>query len=190
MFQRKGWCCQTGLNCRPLHYQWSALPLSYGSMPGNCRIGPRGPYRRPVLATRAPLVQARGRGGKGAKSLKIGAGCFDGGNSGPIRFPSPLPDLEMRGIGVQASDATRPAPLLPWAVHRCHRLVILRYHGYWVRHEGRSRQGREKVRRGHEGFTTRPAEAGVARKSQAAEVAGPRAQRCRCIFRKRRCLPR
>ncbi len=21
-------CCQTGLNCRPLHYQWSALPLS------------------------------------------------------------------------------------------------------------------------------------------------------------------
>src|SRR6266702_4527081 len=29
------WCCQTGLNCRPLHYQWSALPLSYGSMPGD-----------------------------------------------------------------------------------------------------------------------------------------------------------
>jgi hypothetical protein len=29
------WCCQTGLNCRPLHYQWSALPLSYGSMPGS-----------------------------------------------------------------------------------------------------------------------------------------------------------
>ena len=64
------------------------------------------PTRRPVLATRAPLVQARGRGGKGPKSPKIGAGCFDGGNSGPIRFPSPLPDLEMHGIGVQASDAT------------------------------------------------------------------------------------
>ncbi len=28
------WCCQTGLNCRPLHYQWSALPLSYGSKSG------------------------------------------------------------------------------------------------------------------------------------------------------------
>ena len=26
------WCCQRGLNSRPLHYQWSALPLSYGSM--------------------------------------------------------------------------------------------------------------------------------------------------------------
>src|ERR1700688_3392482 len=32
--REKDWCCQTGLNCRPLHYQWSALPLSYGSVPG------------------------------------------------------------------------------------------------------------------------------------------------------------
>ena len=24
----KGWCCTTGLNCRPLPYQGSALPLS------------------------------------------------------------------------------------------------------------------------------------------------------------------
>jgi len=23
-----GWCCTTGLNCRPLPYQGSALPLS------------------------------------------------------------------------------------------------------------------------------------------------------------------
>jgi hypothetical protein len=36
VLSRKSWCCQTGLNCRPLHYQWSALPLSYGSMPGIC----------------------------------------------------------------------------------------------------------------------------------------------------------
>src|SRR5262252_7215476 len=27
----EGWCCRTGLNCRPLPYQGSALPLSYGS---------------------------------------------------------------------------------------------------------------------------------------------------------------
>ena len=33
-FRPYGWCCRTGLNCRPLHYQWSALPLSYGSMLG------------------------------------------------------------------------------------------------------------------------------------------------------------
>src|ERR1700761_8340188 len=41
----KKWCCQTGLNCRPLHYQWSALPLSYGSMPRN-ENRPEGPSRR------------------------------------------------------------------------------------------------------------------------------------------------
>ena len=41
-FIGKRWCCQTGLNCRPLHYQWSALPLSYGSMPGIGGIGPNG----------------------------------------------------------------------------------------------------------------------------------------------------
>jgi hypothetical protein len=28
-----GWCCQRGLNSRPLPYQGSALPLSYGSAP-------------------------------------------------------------------------------------------------------------------------------------------------------------
>ena len=56
--------------------------------------------------------------------------------------------------------------------------------------EGQSRQRLRKDRRGCEGFTTRPAEARVARKSQAAEVAGARAQRCGRIFRNRRCLPR
>jgi hypothetical protein len=25
--RESGWCCQTGLNCRPLHYQWSARVL-------------------------------------------------------------------------------------------------------------------------------------------------------------------
>ena len=43
------WCCRTGLNCRPLPYQGSALPLSYGSggcgrlareRGGNCHKGP------------------------------------------------------------------------------------------------------------------------------------------------------
>jgi hypothetical protein len=34
------WCCRTGLNCRPLPYQGSALPLSYGSIcPDSNRIG-------------------------------------------------------------------------------------------------------------------------------------------------------
>ncbi len=30
----EGWCCRVGLNYRPLPYQGSALPLSYGSRPG------------------------------------------------------------------------------------------------------------------------------------------------------------
>jgi hypothetical protein len=29
---RKSWCCRRGLNARPLPYQGSALPLSYGSV--------------------------------------------------------------------------------------------------------------------------------------------------------------
>ncbi len=29
----RGWCCRKGLNFRPLPYQGSALPLSYGSIP-------------------------------------------------------------------------------------------------------------------------------------------------------------
>src|ERR1700753_2144464 len=53
------WCCQTGLNCRPLHYQWSALPLSYGSMPRIRESARRAPTRRPILATRPPFAQAR-----------------------------------------------------------------------------------------------------------------------------------
>src|ERR1700688_936375 len=57
--REKDWCCQTGLNCRPLHYQWSALPLSYGSIAPDKRIGPKGPQGGPILATRPPFAQAR-----------------------------------------------------------------------------------------------------------------------------------
>jgi hypothetical protein len=68
----RNWCCQTGLNCRPLHYQWSALPLSYGSMPRIRESAKRGPpTRRPILATRAPYAQARGRPARASKSDKI-----------------------------------------------------------------------------------------------------------------------
>ena len=66
---KNGWCCQTGLNCRPLHYQWSALPLSYGSMCWD-RIGrPRGLPSGPISATGLPAVQAC----KAGQDEKIGA---------------------------------------------------------------------------------------------------------------------
>ena len=54
MFQEKRWCCQTGLNCRPLHYQWSALPLSYGSVPPIKGIGQKGPYKAADPCHKAP----------------------------------------------------------------------------------------------------------------------------------------
>src|SRR5258706_11196295 len=58
-FQRENWCCQTGLNCRPLHYQWSALPLSYGSVPRTKDSAKKAATRRPILATRPPRAQAQ-----------------------------------------------------------------------------------------------------------------------------------
>src|SRR5256885_7119678 len=54
----KKWCCQTGLNCRPLHYQWSALPLSYGSVLRIPDSAKKAATRRPILATRPPRAQA------------------------------------------------------------------------------------------------------------------------------------
>jgi len=52
-------------------------------------------------------VQARGRGGKGAKSPKIGAGCFDGGNWG--RSGSHPLFLTSKCAGSEFRRATRPA---------------------------------------------------------------------------------
>ena len=55
---QKNWCCQTGLNCRPLHYQWSALPLSYGSMPG-CENRPKGPNKAGRSLPQGPISRKR-----------------------------------------------------------------------------------------------------------------------------------
>src|ERR1700730_1410949 len=52
-FRGKNWCCQTGLNCRPLHYQWSALPLSYGSVP-DAGISQKAPTGRADPCHKAP----------------------------------------------------------------------------------------------------------------------------------------
>lgn len=87
-FRGDGWCCQTGLNCRPLHYQWSALPLSYGSMPGPEENRPERPDRaRAVLATRAPLAQARGHCGNSPNWAETWSTVRLTDRSGPIRLP-------------------------------------------------------------------------------------------------------
>ena len=65
-----GWCCQTGLNCRPLHYQWSALPLSYGSMPGIRRIGPKRPLQAAGSCHKGPSGASTRRAPIGPKTGK------------------------------------------------------------------------------------------------------------------------
>jgi hypothetical protein len=59
------------------------------------------PTRRPVLATRAPLAQARGQAGKDPKSSKSGACCSQASSNAAIP-----PDRS----GSRSSVATRPAP--------------------------------------------------------------------------------
>jgi hypothetical protein len=56
VIEPREWCCQTGLNCRPLHYQWSALPLSYGSMCWDENRPPRGAYQAGRYLPQAPLL--------------------------------------------------------------------------------------------------------------------------------------
>ena len=77
---RKEWCCQTGLNCRPLHYQWSALPLSYGSKPQ------RGISLWPTRRA-DPCHKAVGRASRGGCVAANRAGQGDryrGGRTAPV----------------------------------------------------------------------------------------------------------
>ena len=64
----KEWCCQTGLNCRPLHYQWSALPLSYGSMPRIRESAQRAPTERADPCHKAPIRASAAGGRKASKT--------------------------------------------------------------------------------------------------------------------------
>ncbi len=86
-----GWCCQTGLNCRPLHYQWSALPLSYGSVPRIRESAKRPQQGAPILATRPGAAQARETACEGFKTVIIGAGhpwtAINCASCAPIWFP-------------------------------------------------------------------------------------------------------
>jgi hypothetical protein len=90
LFRENGWCCQTGLNCRPLHYQWSALPLSYGSMPGIQDSAETGPYKAADPCHKDPACASARPACAGLKKrqnqLAKPANGF-GQLSGPVRFP-------------------------------------------------------------------------------------------------------
>jgi hypothetical protein len=76
------WCCRTGLNCRPLPYQGSALPLSYGSRfrrksrPETGRSLPQGGRRRKRTSFRLSRPAAR------AGIQNHGPGVMDSGLAG------------------------------------------------------------------------------------------------------------
>jgi hypothetical protein len=114
MLLAKNWCCQTGLNCRPLHYQWSALPLSYGSMPRYLKkreSAPRGP---PEAGDPCHKASAGASGPDAAKrgenQRRSPAAGFHGLNSSPIRFPisSPEPAGALIGANPASAIAWRP----------------------------------------------------------------------------------
>src|SRR5205809_8028395 len=87
----KKWCCQTGLNCRPLHYQWSALPLSYGSMPRIPDSAKKGRYKAADPCHKAPSRASMGPVSdvvkKGRNQEEAAAASFSRLSCGPIRFP-------------------------------------------------------------------------------------------------------
>ena len=80
----RGWCCQTGLNCRPLHYQWSALPLSYGSMLRTRESVQKDPYRAGRSLPQAPRMRKRGRGLAGPQKHRDWSGIAIAGFNGPV----------------------------------------------------------------------------------------------------------
>ena len=79
-FKGISWCCRTGLNCRPLPYQGSALPLSYGSRARfargpNCHSGVGGSsvghgFPRPVGAVVWSMTDGKPTGGKAAPTTR------------------------------------------------------------------------------------------------------------------------
>jgi hypothetical protein len=97
------WCCQTGLNCRPLHYQWSALPLSYGSMPGIRGIGPSRPPLGGRFLPQGPLWRKHA-GGLGTaqnrqKSAQAANEPVKGANLGQSVPISPQPPNRALAFG-------------------------------------------------------------------------------------------
>jgi hypothetical protein len=96
---RKEWCCQTGLNCRPLHYQWSALPLSYGSMPRIRESAQRASTERADPCHKAPFRASAGAARKASKTTPSGHAAAFSARSVAGRSGSHLFAERLRGLG-------------------------------------------------------------------------------------------
>jgi hypothetical protein len=128
-FEGSRWCCRGGLNSRPLPYQGSALPLSYGSMPGIAfseESAAMASHGRAVLATRPSLAQACQSHGKVPKWVSR-AGCrFQIGRVRARRVPKPNE--------VDAFDPARRRRSQPGSEPAVNRLVRQWRHGMFFVH--------------------------------------------------------
>lgn len=136
-FWKMEWCCQTGLNCRPLHYQWSALPLSYGSMCWDKNRPPEGPTKRADICHRPPhCASLQGRpkrenrddiGGNTAVMVRKNRLSADFGSSSPRQLAS-WPVTPIPAILSFARSGPRGPLELP------HSLGMLSPTAVWTRH--------------------------------------------------------
>jgi len=200
------------LNCRPLHYQWSALPLSYGSSLKITRIGRKGPCHK--ARRRASAGLALPCPPKGPESRRLRSRCRQGARSGADPVPASSSSIALIGriispegrrntifsTKIDASrswspDATKrrqPSRARFARADSCwsfaHRFAS-RWHGSsgncfeQVDDAGWQGQRQAATWKGHARGPPGAAQAGTARKSQAQKIAGQGTRRFRVEFR-------
>jgi hypothetical protein len=130
------WCCRTGLNCRPLPYQGSALPLSYGSAGrGTCPPEARGNCHKGWQGARKVPCDPRADGGSARLPLPRAAEGRGGGRGGATSSdrlkPSAFPTPAFRGRRESArvgfgGGPRRPVNRRPSSLRRRRRFLLCR----------------------------------------------------------------
>ena len=170
------------LSTSPLPMECSTTELRQHARIGG--IGPKGPHRRAVLATRTPLAQARGGARNAPKWAKNGASRpwrWRSGSLSPVSAPVGVANARImaayRAFAGTGDGTAGRRNALCFGDSGAGRSSAERRGSTAFStgpHEGRSSQTRGKSRRGCEGFTTGSPQGRAARKSEAAKVAGAR----------------
>ena len=183
--KESGWCCQTGLNCRPLHYQWSALPLSYGSMRQTQESAKKASARRPILATRpkpaqAPEgpAQAHGRPLYQRQAAAAASASSIAARSGRIYWRSHKGERTRYGwrAAARANSDRRYGKGVSDCVRRAASGALEQVHDEEQQRQAR-RSNRSRGEKSSATFKAGSAQTGASRKSQATEIAGERTKR-------------